>query len=314
MSTQSVSGERAQEYAFLLGAEFPADFPAELPGVADAQAGAQFEICAEPDASLARVSWEEWIALFPQTEAAAQRLRVVTRMMPHLRGFVSPSVPIWERSSVALDWRRQWAASRRLEGRPLQPSLINDQNRERLVRGLASFFHELHGFSVERARGLGLSSARAWREECEALSRQSLALLRPRLSWSQFTWARRWWRSVLEDDTVWQGPPSVVHGGITVERLLVDTLVQQLTAVDGWHGLRVGDPALDFASLVNAYGTELTWRIVEVYGELGSTADAGFFRRIRLQQQVQRFRAVVRAAERDGAESESMTEALRQLR
>ena len=46
-----------------------------------------------------------------------------------------------------------------------RPDLIVDQNRDALVRDLAAFFHELHQFSVERARGLGAASFRAWRDE-----------------------------------------------------------------------------------------------------------------------------------------------------
>ena len=139
-------------------------------------------------------------------------------------------------------------------------------------------------------------------------------MLRPLAGWSQYAWARRWWRRLLEDDALWRHPPTLVHGGISEQRLLVDTFVQQLVGVDGWFRIRVADPALDFAHLVDVYGTELTWRIVERYGELGSTADAALFRRIRLQQTVRRFRAVVEAADREGPESEAASTALNRLR
>ena len=292
----------AQDFAFALGAQFPNLTPSDL------------NLHQEPDADLARVEWQDWTALFPQSETAAQRLRIMAALMPHLRGFISPTIPIWEHSRDTDDWQRNWYAAPRLEGRPLRPELFNDQNRERLVRDLAAFCHELHGFSVERARGLGAASARAWRDEHESLSRRSLQVLRPLAGWSQYAWARRWWRRLLEDDALWRHPPALVHGGISEQRLLVDTFVQQLVGVDGWFRIRVADPALDFAHLVDVYGTELTWRIVERYGELGSTADAALFRRIRLQQTVRRFRAVVEAADREGPESEAASTALNRLR
>ena len=293
---------RAQEFAFTLGAQFP-DLDAS-----------DIEAVAEPDADLVRVEWDDWTALLPESESALNQLTIMSSVMPHLRGFVSPAVPIWERSSETGDWKRDWWVARRTEGRPLRPELIVEQNRERLVRDLAVFFHELHEFSVERARGLGAPSFREWRDDHEALSRRALATLRPLLSWSQMTWARRWWSRFLGDDAIWKIEPSLVHAGISVERLLVDPLAQQLTAVTGWHGVRVADPAIDFAHLVDAYGTELGWRTIEHYGELGSTADAALFRRIRLQQTVRRFRDVVQAADRDGVESEAMAVALKRLR
>lgn len=302
MANAPAMTDRSTDYAFALAAQFP-DLTSD-----------DIALSEEPDADLIRVDWDGWIALFPQSEAAADQLRIMASMMPHVRGFVSPAVPIWERSSERDDWKRAWRAAELTAARPLRPELIVEQNRDRLVRDLATFFHELHQFSVERARGLGATSFRAWRDEHAALSRRSQTVLRPLLSWSDMNWARKWWLRFLGDDSVWRITPSLVHAGISVERLLVDPLVQELAAVTGWHGMRVADPAVDFAHLVDAYGTELGWRIVERYGELGSTADAALFRRIRLQQTVRRFREVVEAADRDGVDSEAMAAALQRLR
>ena len=293
------------DYARALQAKFP-----ELAG-----SDAAFEVRAEDDLTL--VDWDGWQALFPRSEAAAERLRVMASVTPHLRGFVSPAIPIWEAAGevdAAGDRRRAWLAAPALVGRPLHPQLIVDQNRERLVNDLARFVHELHGFSVERARSLGVAPFRAWREQHAALAQRSQAILRPLLSWSDRVWARRWWSALLDDEAVWQAQPALVHGGIDISRLLVDPLVQELAAVTGWQRLRIADPALDFAALIDAYGTDLGWRIVERYGELGSTADAALFRRVRLQQTVRRFRDVVEAADRDGVEGESMAAALKRLR
>lgn len=294
--------ERSTDFAFLLAGEFPNLSANDI---------SSYE---ETDGEFVRVEWHGWAALFPQSEQAAKQLTVMAAVMPHLRGFLSPQIPIWSHAADSDDWKRTWIAATKPEGRPLHPELIVDQNRERLVRDLASFFHELHHFSVERARGLGAASFRAWRDEHDALSRRSQAVLRPLLSWSDMTRARKWWKKFLEDDSVWRITPSLVHGGISIERLLVDPLVQQLAAVTGWHGVHVADPAVDLAHLVDAYGTKLGWRIVERYGELGSTADASLFRRIRLQQTVSRFRDIVEAADRHGVESEAMSAALKRLR
>ncbi len=301
MPDAPVIAARSTDYAFALAAQF------------SALSAEDISVCEEPDADLTRVDWDGWTALFPQSEEAANQLRVMSAVMPHLRGFVSPTVPIWEHAYQSEDWRRSWRAASQPEGRALRPELIIEQNRDSLVRDLATFFHELHRFSVERARSLGAASFRAWRDEHSDLSRRSQAVLRPLLSWSDTTWARKWWARFLEDDAIWKIEPSLVHGGISIERLLVDPLVQQLTSVTGWHGLRVADPAIDFAHLIDAYGTELGWRIVEHYGELGSTADAALFRRIRLQQTVRRFRDLVEAADREGPESDATSRAIKRL-
>ena len=302
MPEAAVASDPRTRYALALQEHFPGLSPSDL------------TVDQQPDGEFVAVDWPEWQALFPQTENAAEQLTAIAAIMPHLRGFVSPAVPLWDTAGFSRDGSRSWRAARRPEGRPLQPELIVDQNRERLVRDLAGFFHELHGFSVERARSLGAASFRSWRDEHEALARRSQSVLRPLLSWSRMTWARRWWSRFLEDDALWTHEPALVHGGVGVDRLLVDPLVQELAAVTGWRRLRVADPALDFAHLVDAYGTELGWRIVEHYGQLGSAADAALFRRIRLQQTVTRFRDIVTAADRHGPDSQALADALNRLR
>ncbi len=306
MPNVAVADDTQIDYARVLQGTFP-DLAAEF-AIDDASLDVRLM------GEFARVNWDGWQALFPRSEVAVDRLRVLASVMPHLRGFVSPAIPIWDVSGEAGDWRRSWRAARIPVGRPLHPDLIVDQNRERLVADLAQFFHELHSFSVERARGLGVASFRAWRDEHGEVARRAQAILRPLLSWSDRTWARRWWSTLLNDDALWRIEPSLVHGDISASWMLVNPLVQELAAVTDWQQLRVADPALDFAGLIDAYGTDLGWRIVERYGELGSTVDAAFFRRVRLQQTVRRFRNIVEAADRHGVDSESMEAAVKRLR
>lgn len=301
MTTASAADPRAETFAFALAAEFPEINAAEL------------QITEDVVSELSIVTWDEWVVCFPQSEAAAARLTTLANVMPHLRGFLSPAVSSWEHASLGQSWQRSWRAARQLDGRPLQPELIVDQNRERIVRALANFLHELHQFSVERARGLGLGPAREWRAEHDQLGKRSLAILRPLLSWSEMARTRRWWIRFLNDDSIWQFQPCPVHSALAAEQLLVDPFVRDLVAVDGWYQLRIADPAIDFARLVNAYGADFGWRIVESYGELGSTADAALFRRVRLLLTARRYRDVVQAAG-TGVDNEAMSRALSNLR
>lgn len=294
------------ECAFALASEFSELRAADLTVTEDA------------DGEFVRADWDLGTAIFPRSEEAAASLALEASLLPHVRGFVSPAVPLWVVSGGAIGpWRWGWRATeqeRRLEGRPLRPELIVDENRERLVRQLAGFLHELHGFSVERARALGVAPARAWRTRQEQLGRRSLSLLRPHLGYTEIGRARRWWARYLDNDAHWRYEPALVHGGINVERLLVDPLVRELVAVEGWHNTRAADPALDFAALVQAYGTDLSWRIMAEYGELGSTADAALFQRVRMLLTARRFEDFTNATDQAGPESETATQALAALR
>ncbi|WP_411373768.1 phosphotransferase [Arthrobacter sp. MPF02] len=56
------------------------------------------------------------------------------------------------------------------------------------------------------------------------------------------------WEHALEDVSLWRFNPSVVHGDLHEDNILVEG--QRVTAVTGWTDLRIGDPADDFAWLV----------------------------------------------------------------
>lgn len=58
----------------------------------------------------------------------------------------------------------------------------------------------------------------------------------------------RRWEHALEDVSLWRFNPSVVHGDLHEDNLLVEG--SRVTAVTGWTDLRIGDPADDFAWLV----------------------------------------------------------------
>ena len=50
------------------------------------------------------------------------------------------------------------------------------------------------------------------------------------------------WEAAIDNDALWQFEPTVVHGAVTLDALLVQG--DAVTSIIGWHALRVGDPAL----------------------------------------------------------------------
>ena len=236
-------------------------------------------------------------ARFPRSETAAEQLALQAALLPHLRGFLSPAVPLFERrGEPSREWPHGWYAAPQVPGKPMRAAVINDDNIERLVRGLAQFLFELHQFPLPRARSRGLAPPRAWRESAERLSRDSAAALRPLLRFSEHARIRRWWRAFLGDEASWSFEPAVIHGGLREEQLLLDAYMRELIGVLGWERVQTGDPAGDFAAVVEAYGSDFGWRVMTRYGELGGEVDTAFFRRVRQQGVVMRFREAAEAA------------------
>ena len=73
----------------------------------------------------------------------------------------------------------------------------------------------------------------------------------------------RRWEHALEDVGLWRFSPTVVHGDLHEDNMLVSG--GRISAVSGWTDLRIGDPADDFAWLIAANNTRFTDAIHAAY-------------------------------------------------
>ncbi|OMH27020.1 hypothetical protein BKD30_03750 [Tersicoccus phoenicis] len=73
----------------------------------------------------------------------------------------------------------------------------------------------------------------------------------------------RRWENALEDVSLWRFAPTVVHGDVHEDHVLVDG--DRVTAVSGWTDLHVGDPADDFAWLVACNDQSFVDIVLEAY-------------------------------------------------
>lgn len=91
----------------------------------------------------------------------------------------------------------------------------------------------------------------------------------------------RRWEHALEDVTLWRFHPTVVHGDLHEDNLLV--AAGRVTAVTGWTDLRVGDPADDFAWLLAASSPRFAEDVHQAYVQARTdAADPHLMRRAAL--------------------------------
>lgn len=69
----------------------------------------------------------------------------------------------------------------------------------------------------------------------------------------------------MEDVTLWRFNPTVVHGDLHEDNLLIDD--DRVTAVTGWTDLRIGDPADDIAWLVGSNEPKFIDAVLAAYHE-----------------------------------------------
>lgn len=111
----------------------------------------------------------------------------------------------------------------------------------------------------------------------------------------------RRWEHALEDVSLWRFNPSVVHGDLHEDNLLVDG--DRVTAVTGWTDLRIGDPADDMAWLVASNDQDFVDAVLAHYSTSRRDApDAHLLRRAALSAEFALAQYLVKGLAADDAE------------
>ena len=149
-------------------------------------------------------------------------------------------------------------ASHYVEGVPASTLSLRGAARERLARDLGAFLSALHAVPPSAARRLGVSGADLWRsryvpliEECRpclgaAVARDLATLV------GQFEAIRA------------NAPQLLVHGDISGTHILVNA-DGRISGVIDFGDARLGDPALDFAGVLNDWSRSFLARVLTHY-------------------------------------------------
>lgn len=71
------------------------------------------------------------------------------------------------------------------------------------------------------------------------------------------------WRAQMDDDSLWNFRPRVIHGDLNEDNLVLDK--KKITEITGWSEVCVGDPALDFSWLLACSDDAFRDEVIEVY-------------------------------------------------
>lgn len=132
-----------------------------------------------------------------------------------------------------------------------------------LMSGLATMLAAIHDLPISVAHhgGLPVRSSRELNDQARRLvDRAEATRLLP-------STVRENWDRVLGTSELWDFTPTMVHGALDADQLLI--VDDEVSGVLGWHELSVGDPAVDFAWLLDA-DAEVLDAIIPRYGKLRS--------------------------------------------
>jgi aminoglycoside phosphotransferase (APT) family kinase protein len=172
---------------------------------------------------------DEWVVRWPRHRLAVEEIEKEVELLPALAPLLPVAVPQFEYVS-----REPWLVAYRLiRGR----SLVDED-----PDGVRAFLDALHGVDVEAIPAPRPDWLEAYREQADEFRRVVLPLLDSD--------ERAPGEALLaEVDTLTGFAPALTHSDLGPSHLLVDE--GRLAGVIDWGDARIGDPALDYAWLLN---------------------------------------------------------------
>ncbi len=163
-----------------------------------------------------------------------------------------------------------------VEGAPATVLPRSRAARRAFADDLGRSLARLHAFPLERARAFGLREPHFWDDHYAGLIESSLEALRG----ASREWLAARARAFLDGGGVATAPRALIHADISAAHLIVRG-DGRLAGVIDWGDAMIGDPALDFAGLLNQYPESFMESVLERYEAHGGVADADLRRRAR---------------------------------
>ncbi|HEX9370226.1 MAG TPA: phosphotransferase [Roseiflexaceae bacterium] len=227
---------------------------------------------------------DQLIFRFPKRPDVEPQYRMEALLLPALAQTLSIRVPrfefIWQGGGT---YDHLFVGYQMIGGAQLTPALRAELPAAQLAAQLARFLAELHGFPADLAARLAVpgGDADAWRRcyaDLYARVRAQVFSLLDSSAWSPIA-AR--WEAFLGDDAHFRFVPGLVHQDLNGEHILVDPARGAVAGIIDWGDAAVGDPAIDFAGLLDDYGAGFTeWVLARYAGAVDATfrRRAAFYR------------------------------------
>ena len=160
----------------------------------------------------------------------------------------------------------------KIEGRTLQPSLVRADNLPELADQAARVLVALHSVPRSEVADVGLPQPGVMAANFRSLARETLPVLRERITSLEFERLDLWWQAFLADERMAQFEPALTHGDFWFENMIVDETATRILGIVDWEHASIGDRAQDLATLLHL-GQEFTSETLRAYRKHGGRFD-----------------------------------------
>jgi aminoglycoside 2''-phosphotransferase len=220
---------------------------------------------------------DQFIARFPKDTHAEERLALESRILELVRVSVEMPVPQFEYQAEDV------VIYRMLAGEPLTREVLLRQDeivQDHLAEQLALFLSQLHAIPrvlVEHHR-VGVSEAERSLEDWSAMFADIQRELFPFLWAHQKSWVRQLFTPVLAGQINLRYEPVLIHGDLGVYHILYNPIQSRINGIIDFGVAGLGDPASDFACLIQALGEGFLRRMARFSPAISPALDRARFR------------------------------------
>jgi aminoglycoside 2''-phosphotransferase len=222
------------------------------------------------------------VVRFPKDEGARADLVHERAILDVVRPAVSLPVPHFTQVHDDL------VIYRFLPGAPLaQDELLrcDDAGQDRIAAALAQFLRQLYAIprAVLDAAGIGISAATRSAADWEHMYHRVERELFPHMMAHQHAWVHRQFAPVLDGRLRMSYEPVLIHGDLAAYHLLYDPQAARLTGVIDFGTGGLGDPAVDYALVIQMLGEQLLRRMARTDPTIAAVLERARFRALALE-------------------------------
>ncbi len=219
---------------------------------------------------------DELVFRFPKDAQARQTLAREAQILDLVRAHVAMRVPFFEHRED------DFVAYRLIPGDPLERDDIFGQDeatQNQIAEQLATFLRQLHAIpphAVEPGPAAPpdpTERLERYRRRLDDIERE----LFPLLMAPARQWVRRLFAPVLAGQVRLEYTPALIHDDLASYHIRYDRAARRIAGVIDFGTARLGDPAADFALLINAYGESFLRRMGHFYPAIADALDRARF-------------------------------------
>ena len=211
---------------------------------------------------------------FPKNEWARGMQVLEVKMLAGIRPFLTLPIPYYDYISDEM------VSYEMIPGVPLQRFTILRQGKatqDKLAEQLAEFMWELHHVPGEITADFLISDTARGRDRWLELYEQVQGEAMPLLMGFAKEWVEQLFAPLLTDPNFMDYEPVLMNGDLSPYHLLYDPETRRLSGVIDFGTVGLGDPAADFACIIDAYGESFLRRIGKYYPGIGDHIERARF-------------------------------------